>query len=389
MIENSKAVADSIKAYLPEMLELRHKIHSNPETGFEETATSALVAKLLKSWGYNVTTGIAGTGVVATLKAGNGEKKLGLRADMDALPVCEHTGLSYASKNDGKMHACGHDGHTSTLLTAARYLAQNKQFSGTLNLIFQPAEEGLGGARRMVEEGVFGKFPCDAIFGYHNVPKIPEGKFCFIPGAATAASDRAKIIIKGKSGHGAQPETAVDPIVIGAAIVTSLQTIVSRNVAPLKPAVVTVASFHAGEAYNIIPATAELKLTIRSYDETTRNLLEKRVKEIAEFQANVFGGKCEIDYFRLNPACQNDNDLTAFARKVAEEAFGSEAIEDRAQPFTFSEDFSYMLQEKPGCYLFIGNGNTANLHSDHYNFNDELLLRASTYWVRLVETYLC
>lgn len=389
MIENSKTVADSINAYLPEMLELRHKIHANPETGFEEAATSALVAKLLKSWGYNVVTGIAGTGVVATLKLGNGKKQLGLRADMDALPVCEHTGLSYASKNDGKMHACGHDGHTSTLLTAARYLAQTKQFSGTLNLIFQPAEEGLGGARRMVEEGIFDKFPCDAIFGYHNVPKIPEGKFCFISGAATAASDRARIVIKGKSGHGAQPETAVDPIVIGAAIVTSLQTIVSRNVAPLKPAVVTVASFHAGEAYNIIPATAELKLTIRSYDEETRRLLEKRVKEIAEYQAHVFGGQCEIDYFRLNPACKNDHDLTDFARKVAKDAFGSEAIEDRIEPFTFSEDFSYMLQERPGCYLFIGNGNTANLHSDHYNFNDDLLLRASTYWVRLVETYLC
>lgn len=388
MIEDSREVAGAINAYLPEMMELRHQIHSNPETGFEEKATSAIVSKLLQEWGYDVSH-LAGTGIVATLKAGNGTKTLGLRADMDALPVNEQTGLSYASKNSGKMHACGHDGHTSSLLTAARYLARTKQFSGTVNLIFQPAEEGLGGARRMVEEGIFEKFPCDAIFGYHNVPGVPAGNFCFIPGAATAASDRARIVVKGKSGHGAQPETAIDPIVVGAAIVSSLQTIVSRNVTALKPAVVTVASFHAGEAYNIIPATAELKLTIRSYDETTRNLLEKRVREIAEYQANVFGAKCEIDYFHLNPACQNNRELTAFARSVAEEAFGKSAIEDRSQPFTFSEDFSYMLQKKQGCYLFIGNGNTANLHSDHYNFNDDLLLRASTFWVRLVESYLC
>ncbi len=388
MIEDSREVAHAIKAYLPEMTELRHQIHSNPETGFEEKATSAIVGKLLQEWGYELSH-LAGTGIVATLKAGEGKKMLGLRADMDALPVNEQTGLPYASKNAGKMHACGHDGHTSSLLTAARYLARTKQFSGTLHLIFQPAEEGLGGARRMVDEGIFDKFPCDAIFGYHNVPGIPAGNFCFIPGAATAASDRARIIIKGKSGHGAQPETAIDPIVVGAAIVSSLQTIVSRNVSPLQSAVVTVASFHAGEAYNIIPATAELKLTIRSYDEKIRNLLEKRIREIVEFQANVFGAKCEIDYFRLNPACENDKALTEFARRVAEEAFGKEAIEERSQPFTFSEDFSYMLQKKQGCYLFIGNGNTANLHSDHYNFNDELLLRASTYWVRLVESYLC
>lgn len=388
MIEDSREVAHAIKAYLPEMTELRHQIHSNPETGFEEKATSAIVGKLLQEWGYELSH-LAGTGIVATLKAGEGKKTLGLRADMDALPVNEQTGLPYASKNAGKMHACGHDGHTSSLLTAARYLARTKQFSGTLHLIFQPAEEGLGGARRMVDEGIFDKFPCDAIFGYHNVPGIPAGNFCFIPGAATAASDRARIIIKGKSGHGAQPETAIDPIVVGAAIVSSLQTIVSRNVSPLQSAVVTVASFHAGEAYNIIPATAELKLTIRSYDEKIRNLLEKRIREIVEFQANVFDAKCEIDYFRLNPACKNDKALTEFARRVAEEAFGKEAIEERSQPFTFSEDFSYMLQKKQGCYLFIGNGNTANLHSDHYNFNDELLLRASTYWVRLVESYLC
>ncbi|WP_297322152.1 M20 aminoacylase family protein [uncultured Bartonella sp.] len=389
MIENNNAVQKAINAYLPEMRALRQQIHSNPETGFEEKATSAIVAKLLREWGYEVTTGVAGTGVVASLQNGNGQKKLALRADMDALPVFEQTGLSYASKIDGKMHACGHDGHTTSLLTAARYLAQTRNFSGTLNLIFQPAEEGLGGAKRMVEEKVFKKFPCDAIFGYHNVPGIAAGNFCFIPGSATAASDRAKIIVKGKSGHGAQPETAVDPIVVGAAIVGSLQTIVSRNIAPFKSAVVTVASFHAGDAYNIIPATAELKLTIRSYDEKTRGLLEERIREVAQYQAKVFGAECEIAYFRLNPSCKNDETLTTFARGVAEKTFGKNVIEERTVPFGFSEDFSYMLQEKPGCYLFVGNGGSANLHSDHYNFNDELLLRMGTYWVRLVESYLC
>lgn len=389
MTKNSTAITKAIEVFLPEMRTLRHQIHSNPETGFEEKTTSTIVAKLLREWGYDVTSGVAGTGVVATLENGTGKKKLGLRADMDALPVQEQTGLSYASRICGKMHACGHDGHIATLLTAARYLARTKNFSGTLNLIFQPAEEGLGGAKRMVEEGVFDKFPCDAIFGYHNVPGIREGKFCFIPGAATAASDRAKIIVKGKSGHGAQPETAVDPIVVGAAIVNALQTIISRNIAPMKSAVITVGSFHAGDAYNTIPASAELKLTIRSYDEETRSLLEKRIKEVAEYQAGVFGAKCEITYFRLNPACQNDPSLTAFARNVAEKTFGADAIEDHPLPFSFSEDFAYMLQEKPGCYLFVGNGNTANLHSDHYNFNDELLLKAGTYWIKLVEAYLC
>lgn len=388
MAHTTKIVSDYINTYLLEMTELRHLIHSNPEIGFEEKSTSVQVAKRLEKWGYEVTTGIGGTGVIGTLKVGDGKKRLGLRADMDALPINEQTGLSYASKNGGKMHACGHDGHTTTLLTAARYLAETKKFSGTLNLIFQPAEEGLGGAKRMVKEGVFKQFPCDAIFGYHNVPRIPAGQFVFIPGAATAASDRMKIIVKGKSGHGAQPQTAVDPIVVGAAIVSSLQTIISRNLDPVESAVVTVASFHAGEAYNIIPETAELKLTIRSYSEKTRSYLEKRITEIANHQAEVFGAKCEVIYMPLNPACQNDPDLTVFARKVAEETFGKEAITERPSPFTFSEDFSYMLQERPGCYLFIGNGETANLHNDHYNFNDDLLLRGSTFWARLVESYL-
>lgn len=388
MTKNTNTVADYINSYLPEMMELRHKIHANPEIGFEEQSTSALVASYLEKWGYKVSTGIGGTGVIGTLKVGQGSKTLGLRADMDALPIMEMTGLPYASKNQGKMHACGHDGHTTTLLTAARYLAETKNFSGTLNLIFQPAEEGLGGAKRMVEEGIFDKFPCDAIFGYHNVPHVPAGQFVFIPNAATAASDRMKIVVKGKSGHGAQPHTAIDPIIVGASIVNALQTIVSRNLDPVESAVVTIASFHAGDAYNIIPATAELKLTIRSYNEKTRRFLEKRITEIANYQAEVFGAKCDVIYMPLNPACENDPDLTAFARKVAEDTFGKEAIAPRSQPFTFSEDFSYMLQKKAGCYLFIGNGETANLHNDHYNFNDDLLLRGSTYWSKLVETYL-
>ncbi|MHC5306958.1 M20 aminoacylase family protein [Bartonella sp. LJL80] len=388
MTKNSKAVADYIASYLPEMVALRHQIHTNPELGFEEKSTSNLVAGLLEKWGYQVSTGIAGTGVVATLRAGQGTKTLGLRADMDALPIMEQTGLAYSSRNSGKMHACGHDGHTTTLLTVARYLAETKDFSGTLHLIFQPAEEGLGGARKMVEEGLFDKFPCDAVFGYHNVPGVPAGKFCFIEGAATTASDRVRIVVKGKSGHGAQPQTAIDPIVVGSAIVSALQTVVSRNIDPLNSAVITVASFQAGDAYNIIPETAELKLTVRSYDDETRDLLEARINDIAKYQAEVFGAQCDVTYMRMNPACKNDRELTRFGRDVAEQTFGAGAVLDRVKPFTFSEDFAFMLQQRPGCYLFIGNGNTANLHNDHYNFNDDLLLTGATYWAELTKAFL-
>lgn len=383
-----QSIKKIISSYLPEMIDIRHRIHSQPELGFEEIVTSHLVAKLLKQWGYEVTTNFAGTGVIGKLTIGEGKKSIGLRADMDALPIQEMTNLPYASKTNGVMHACGHDGHTTTLLAAARYLAQTKNFSGTVNVFFQPAEEGLGGGRRMVEEGLFEKFPCDAVYGFHNIPNMPLGKFCFIEGVATAASDRAKVIIKGKSGHGAQPQTTIDPIVVGSAIVTALQTIVSRNLDPLDSAVITVSSFHAGEAYNIIPETAELKLTIRSYNENIRKNLEDRIKNIVMHQASAFGAEAELFYNRIHPASINDAGFTSQARKVAESIFGKNSIIERTTPFTFSDDVAFMLEKCSGCYLFIGNGESANLHNDRYNFNDEIIQIGSVFWAHLVEDFL-
>ncbi|UXN04810.1 M20 aminoacylase family protein [Bartonella sp. HY406] len=370
------------------MIKLRHHLHQLPELGFYETQTSKTVAEKLKSWGYDVVEGIAGTGIVATLQQGTGKKILAIRADMDALPIVENTDLAYASKNDGVMHACGHDGHTTTLLTAARCISERKDFSGTVRLIFQPAEEGLGGAKKMIEEGLFTKFPCDAVFGYHNVPGIALGQFCFIPAIATAGSDRVRITIHGRSGHGAQPQKAIDPILIGSAIVSGLQSIISRNIAPNDAAVITVGSFIAGDAFNIIPETAELRLTVRSYDANIRALLETRIKELVQGYGAAYGATIDVEYRAVTPSVYNDEKLTQLAQKVAVKNFGPEKLFQQNEPFSFSEDFAYMLEQCPGCYLFIGNGNSANLHNDHYNFNDEIIEVGASFWVHLVEEFL-
>ncbi|WP_182419740.1 M20 aminoacylase family protein [Bartonella sp. HY038] len=370
------------------MIKLRHQLHQLPELGFHETQTSKTVAEKLKSWGYDVVEGIAGTGIVATLQQGTGKKILAIRADMDALPIVENTDLAYASKNDGVMHACGHDGHTTTLLTAARCISERKDFSGTVRLIFQPAEEGLGGAKKMIEEGLFTKFPCDAVFGYHNVPGIALGQFCFIPAIATAGSDRVRITIHGRSGHGAQPQKAIDPILIGSAIVSGLQSIISRNIAPNDAAVITVGSFIAGDAFNIIPETAELRLTVRSYDANIRALLETRIKELVQGYGAAYGATIDVEYRAVTPSVYNDEKLTQLAQRVAVKNFGPEKLFRQNEPFSFSEDFAYMLEQCPGCYLFIGNGNSANLHNDHYNFNDEIIEVGASFWVHLVEEFL-
>ncbi|MDI9663090.1 M20 aminoacylase family protein [Acinetobacter baumannii] len=379
---------DGIQPSLPEMIEIRHEIHRYPELGFQEHHTSQLVARKLKSWGYEVVTNIAGTGVVASLRVGDNKKVIGLRADMDALPIQEHASHAYSSQQGGVMHACGHDGHTTTLLAAAKYLAETQNFSGTVRLIFQPAEEGLGGAKRMVEEHVFEKFPCDVIYGYHNVPGLPLGKLCFLSGIATAASDRARIVIKGRSGHGAKPHTAVDPIITGASIVNAFQTIISRNIDPLESGIITIGSFTSGDAYNIIPETAELRLSIRSYTLEVREILEQRIKDIAVQQAQAFGAEVEIEYWHNNPPVINDPSATEFACQVAENLFGKDQIVERKQPFSFSEDFSFMQQACKGCYFFIGNGDSPDLHNDHYDFNDSNLLTGASFWVALVEQYL-
>ncbi|AUW48033.1 M20 aminoacylase family protein [Rhizobium leguminosarum] len=381
-------VDKGIAAYLDEIIALRHDLHQYPELAFQELRTSKLVAFHLSSWGYEVATGIAGTGIVATLARGEGKKQIGIRADMDALPIEEATGLAYASSNPGVMHACGHDGHTSILLAAARYLAESGNFSGTLRLIFQPAEEIGAGARKMISEGLFERFPVDAVFGLHNWPGVPTGQFGFVAGPAMASVDKAIIKIIGKGGHGAEPHRTVDPVLASASFITALQSVVSRNVDPQEMAVVTVGSIHAGSASNVIPESVEMQLTMRAYNETVRQLLRERIPALARAQAESFGAEADVNYRLGFPALINHAAETAFARDVADDALGPAAIEKDFRPRTASEDFAFMLQANPGSYLFVGNGDSAPLHSAHYNFNDAIIAPAARYWVRLAETFL-
>lgn len=382
------AAREDIAAHLDEFIALRRDIHQHPELAFNEHRTSRLVASKLASWGYDVTTGIAGTGVVATLTRGEGQRRLALRADMDALPIEEATGLPYASRNKGVMHACGHDGHTTILLAAARFLAVEGDFSGTLDLVFQPAEEIGAGARKMISEGLFERFPADTVFGLHNWPGVTAGRFGFVAGPAMASVDKAVIKIVGKGGHGAEPHNAVDPIVAAASLVSALQSIVSRNIDPREMAVVTVGSIHGGEASNVIPGSVELQLTIRSYSEEVRRGLQVRIPALALAQAESFGAVAEVDYRLGFPSVVNPAEETAFAREVAADAFGDDALDNSFAPRTASEDFAFMLQAKPGSYLFVGNGDSAPLHSAEYNFNDQIIAPAALYWVQLAEAFL-
>ncbi|MGO8103137.1 M20 aminoacylase family protein [Rhizobium leguminosarum] len=381
-------VERGIAAYLDEIIALRHDLHQYPELAFQELRTSKLVASRLSSWGYEVATGIAGTGIVATLRRGEGKKRIGIRADMDALPIEEATGLAYASSNPGVMHACGHDGHTAILLAAARYLAESGNLSGTLRLIFQPAEEIGAGARKMISEGLFERFPVDAVFGLHNWPGVPTGQFGFVTGPAMASVDKAIIKIIGKGGHGAEPHRTVDPVLASASFITALQSVVSRNVDPQDMAVVTVGSIHAGSASNVIPESVEMQLTMRAFSETVRQLLRERIPALARAQAESFGAEADVNYRLGFPALVNHAAETAFARDVAHDALGPAAIEKDFRPRTASEDFAFMLQANPGSYLFVGNGDSAPLHSAHYNFNDAIIAPAARYWVRLAETFL-
>ncbi len=376
---------------LPEMIDVRRRIHQNPELAFEEHATSDLVAGLLTGWGYSVHRGIAGTGLVAQLRVGNGPKAIGIRADMDALPIVETTALAWASRRIGTMHACGHDGHTATLLAAAHHLAQSRRFNGTLNLIFQPAEEGAGGGKRMVEEGLFTRFPCDAIFALHNAPGVPVGTLAFRSGAAMASMDSASITVHGKGGHGAMPHSAADPIVAASGIVMALQTLVSRNVDPIHTAVVTVGAFHAGNANNVIPQTAQLELTIRSLDRAVRTLLRERLHALVTAQAQSFGVRAEIDYREGYPVLVNTPAETAFAAQVGIELVGAAKVLIDPPPVTGSEDFAFMLEHRPGCYLLMGNGDGAGscmVHNPGYDFNDAAMETGAAYWSLLAERFL-
>ncbi|ASV83545.1 amidohydrolase family protein [Ochrobactrum quorumnocens] len=377
-----------LASFIDEFIALRRDIHIHPELAFKETRTSALVADYLKQWGYDVTAGVGGSGVVGTLKRGNSGKTIGIRADMDALPIIEATGLDYASSNSGVMHACGHDGHTTILLAAARYLAQSGCFSGTVHLIFQPAEEIGAGARRMIEEGLFERFPCDAVYGLHNWPGVPAGKFGFVTGPAMASVDRARIRVNGRGGHGAEPHKSVDPVVVASSIVLALQTVVARNLDPLDMGVVTVASIHGGDALNVIPAHVDLGITIRSFSQTVREELRRRIEAVARSQAESFGAVADVNYQWGFPALINAKAETEFARQVALSTFPHDTVIEDFRPRTASEDFAFMLEQKPGTYFFVGNGDSAGLHSPNYNFNDEILLPAALFWVRLTEASL-
>ena len=380
---------DEIRAHEAEMIDIRHQIHANPELAYEEHATADLVAERLARWGYEVHRGLGGTGVVGTLREGSCSRHVGLRADMDALPIRETSGKPWASKVFGKMHACGHDGHTAMLLAAARHLAATRNFDGHLHLVFQPAEEGQAGARRMLEDGFLDLFPCEAMFGMHNAPGVPEGKFFAIPGYAMASGDTCIIKVRGVGGHGAIPQTAVDPVVAGAAIVMALQSIVSRNVPPLHAGIVTVGAFLAGDAPNVIPGEAELRLTVRALRPEVRDLLEKRIGEIAHAQAAVFGATAEVNYIRRYPVLNNDPAMTELCKQVVRDGFGADGLIDDAEPVTASEDFAFFLEKVPGCYINIGNGVGSEggcmVHNPGYDFNDRVLSTGASYWVHLAE----
>ncbi|MGP0015477.1 M20 aminoacylase family protein [Pseudomonas sp.] len=383
-------VLPGIAAIQDEMIALRHSIHAHPELGFEEFATSERVAQCLTQWGFQVSTGVGKTGVVGTLKNGEG-RSIGLRADMDALPIQETSGLPYASQIDGVMHACGHDGHTATLLAAAKHLAHTRTFNGTLQVIFQPAEEGLGGARKMLEEGLLERFPCDAIFAMHNVPGYPVGHLGFYSGPFMASADTVTITILGNGGHGAVPHKAVDPVVVCSSIVMALQSIVSRNVNPQEMAIITVGSLHAGSASNVIPSSAQMSLSVRALTPEIRHLLEARITELVQGQAASFGARAEIDYQHCHPVLINHPEQTAFAREVALGWLGEEQLIDDLRPFTASEDFAFILEKCPGSYLVIGNGEGergCQLHNPGYDFNDACLPIGASYWVKLVERFL-
>ncbi|WP_176081190.1 M20 aminoacylase family protein [Paraburkholderia tropica] len=388
---NTMAIPPEIAAIEAEMIALRHAIHAHPELGYEEFVTGDLVAQRLAEWGYEVHRGLGGTGVVGTLKAGDGTRRLGLRADMDALPIHEATGLDYASRIPGKMHACGHDGHTAMLLAAARHLAQSRSFNGTLHLIFQPAEEGLGGAKRMLDEGLFERFPCDAVFAMHNMPGFPTGKLGFRAGPFMASSDTVVIDIDGRGGHGAVPHKAIDPVVVCANVVLALQTIVSRNVPPLEMAIVTVGAIHAGDAPNVIPQTAQMKLSVRALRPDVRDLLEERITALVHAQASVYGATARIDYQRRYPVLVNDPAMTAFAQDVARDWLGEGGLIHDMDPLTGSEDFAFLLGHCAGSYLIIGNGDGEGgcmVHNPGYDFNDDCLATGAAYWVKLTERFL-
>jgi amidohydrolase len=371
----------------------RRDIHESPELGYDVHRTAAFVAERLRAFGCDeVATGLGSTGVVGVIKgrkpAGKGEVKvIGLRADMDALPIEEATKLPYASKTPGKMHACGHDGHTAMLLGAARYLSETRNFAGDAVVIFQPAEEGGFGAAAMIKDGLLDRFAIDQIYGMHNGPGIPVGSFAIRPGPIMASTDAVNIHIEGRGGHAARPHISIDSVLVGAQLVTALQSIVSRSVDPLESAVVSMCEFHAGNARNVIPQTAELKGTVRTLTPEMRALVEKRLREVVEGVARMTGAKINLDYERGYPVVVNHAAQTDVAIQVAKQVAGDGNVHEMA-PLMGGEDFAYMLEQRPGAFIFCGNGDSAGLHHPAYDFNDEAIVFGTSYWIKLVENTL-
>ena len=374
-----------------EMQDWRRDIHAHPEIAFEEHRTAKVVAEKLESFGIEVEIGIAGTGVVGTLKKGTGNRSIGLRADLDALLINEANEFEHKSKNPGKMHACGHDGHTVMLLGAAKYLAEQGNFDGTVNFIFQPAEENEGGGKAMIDDGLFEKYPVESVYGMHNIPGMPVASFAIKPGPIMAAFDVFNVKIVGKGGHAAMPQTTIDPIIIGTKIIDAYQSIISRYIDPQEPAVLSVTQFHAGDAYNVIPNDIEIKGCTRCFSPKVQKQLEEQMHQITKSICEAYGASYEFEYEHRYPATINSEEEAEIAGKVAQKVVGEDRVNLSPTAGMGSEDFAYMLQEKPGSYIWIGNGDgegSCMVHNPGYDFNDEILPIGATYWVKMAEEIL-
>ena len=381
ILKGTKALHDEMKEWMVYM-------HQHPELSMQETNTAKFIAEKVKSFGFEVAEGVGKNGIVASMTVGEGEKSIGFRADFDALPIQEVNDLKYKSKVEGKAHLCGHDGHTTMLLGAAKYLSETKNFNGTVRLIFQPGEETMEGGPAMIADGLFKKFPVDAVYGLHNMPGLEPGKFYFRAGEMMAAVDNWEIELVGKGSHGSMPELSIDPIVCGSSLVMALQTIVSRNVSPWQNSVVSVGAFRAGDAPNVIPQSAVLRLSIRNMDSGLREMVLKKIRSITKAQAEAFNCKYEIREGIPGAVLVNNPENTEWAANVARNAFGEENVIFPAQPYMGSEDFAFMLQKKKGTYCMLGNGDGYMVHHPRYIFNQEILPVGAAYWVSLAEAYL-
>jgi amidohydrolase len=392
-------LVEPIVALDAELRRIRRDLHAHPELCYEEVRTADVVAARLAEWGIPVIRGMGLTGVVGIIKKGTSARAIGLRADMDALPMQEINGFAHASTHEGKMHACGHDGHTAMLLGAAHYLAHHGRFDGTVYLIFQPAEEGGGGARRMMDDGLFERCPMEAVYGMHNWPGMAAGTFAVTPGPMMASSNEFHVTVRGKGAHAAQPHKGIDPVMVAVQIAQSWQTVVTRNKSPLDTAVLSITQIHAGSATNVIPDDASLIGTVRTFDTKVLDLIETRMREIAVHTGAAFGAEIDFVFQRNYPPLINHPKETAFAIEVMRKLAGADKVDAQVEPTMGAEDFAFILQEKPGCYVFIGNGEgthrdgghglgPCNLHNPSYDFNDDLLPIGASYWVQLTEAAL-